>query len=287
MTRPRWAFSLVELLVVLAIVGVLLGLLLPAVQKVRHAAYNAQCQNNLHQLGLAFHNHHAQLGFFPSGGWDWYYPPAYNSNGAPLVGAAQPAGWGFQILPYLEADNIWKAGALTAIATPSPLFFCPARRGMQTVVYDDQYTPALTGGPLVHALCDYAASNLDGTGVVLQYSPTTVADIGDGASNTLLLSEKWLELSLLGQPQPGDNEGYTAGWDHDTLRSVMDAPVLDSRGLWDTSEFAEHFGSSHPGRLNAVLADGSVRTISYTISAQVFAWLGNKSDGSSFNASDL
>jgi len=287
MIRPRTAFNLLELVVVLAIAGVLLGLLVPAVQRVRAAAYNSQCQNNLHQLGLAFHAHHAQFGFFPTGGWEWYTPPAYGSNGAPLVGAQQPAGWGFQILSFVEANNVAKAGAVTAIATPTPVFFCPARRSPQTVVYPDEYTPALTGGPLTHALCDYAASNLDGTGVVMQYYPVTIADITDGTSTTLLLAEKWLDLSLLGQPQPGDNEGYTAGWDHDTLRSVMDTPMLDSRGIWDSSEFAEHFGSSHPAKLNAVLADGSVRSIAYGVNVQVFQLLGNKSDGASFNLDDL
>src|SRR5262252_1228415 len=110
--RRRDGFTLIEVLVVIAIIAVMVGLLLPAVQKVREAANRISCQNNLKQMGLAFHMHHDQLGAFPTGGWIAYLPPNYN-GGMPAVGKDQQAGWAFQILPFIEADNTWKGGQAT------------------------------------------------------------------------------------------------------------------------------------------------------------------------------
>jgi prepilin-type N-terminal cleavage/methylation domain-containing protein/prepilin-type processing-associated H-X9-DG protein len=282
-TRGRSAFTLIELVVVIAIIAVLIGLLLPAVQKVREASARTQCLNNLKQIGMAFHNHHDQMLFFPTGGWEWWTPPTYN-GAQPLVGFPQKAGWGFQILPYVEGDNAYRAGPVVAIATPHKVFFCPSRRAPQTVTYLDEYTPALTGGQLTHALCDYAASNWEGTGVVRQYNPTRFADITDGTSNTLLVGDKRLDVTDLGQPQPDDNEGYTSGWDEDTVRQTDRPPLPDPRG---GGSGGLRFGSSHPGRFNVVFADGSARSISYSINPTLFSYLGNKADGKVIDGNDF
>src|SRR5262249_29775494 len=147
------------------------------------------------------------------------------------------------------------------------------------------YQPPLTGGLITRALCDYAASNKDGTGVVQQFKPVRIADITDGTSNTLMVGEKRMNLAFLGQKQTDDNQGYSVGFNYDTVRKTTkppaadySAPVGDGGGL---------FGSSHPGRFNAVLADGSVRPISYTVSKTVFKLLGDKSDGQYVNADDF
>jgi prepilin-type processing-associated H-X9-DG protein len=284
-------------LVVIAIIGVLIALLLPAVQKVREAANRIRCQNNLKQIGIAFHNHHNNYEYFPTGGWDYSTPPAYD-NGTPLTGAQQKAGWGFQILPYIEADNVWRGGqgasdhdrVLTAIGTPGKLFFCPSRRPPQTVTFTDtEYLnniPPPVPSEATTALCDYAASNWEGTGVVRRYTPVRVAEITDGTSNTLLVAEKRMNLTQLGQVQEDDGEGYTAGWDPDTMRRTSRQPKPDYYGD-STQDGGKLFGSSHAGRFNAVFADGSVRSISYSIDRKVFSYLGNKSDGQVIDLNDL
>jgi prepilin-type N-terminal cleavage/methylation domain-containing protein len=279
-------FTLVELLVVIAIIGILSGLLLPAVQTSRESARRAECMNNLKQIGLAFHHHLQAHNFFPTGGTSHTKPPTY-VNGTPLFGREQNAGWGFQILPYIEADTIWNSDAVTAIATPHKLFFCPSRRAPQTVSYLDGYLPPLTGGDLTHALCDYGASNLEGTGVVRRTDPVRISEIQDGTTHTLLVGDKRMNLAFLGEIQSDDNEGYTAAWDKDTMRTVNRAPEPDFMSQEVDEDGHRRFGSSHASGFNAGLADGSVQSIRYEIDPTVFQRIGNKSDNEVVSLDEL
>ena len=289
-TPRRRGFTLVELLVVIAIVAVLIALLLPAVQKVREAAHRLKCANNLKQIGLAFHLHHDVLGFFPTAGTHWNTPPTY-VNGVPAVGAKQGAGWGFQVLPYLEAENVWRGnGAATdnerqrvAVGALNSVFFCPTRRAPMTLTFRDYYISQGPGDLVTHALCDYASNNLNEDSGVIRANglgpPLRIADVTDGCSTTLMVGEKRMNLYYLGQLRLDDNEGYTCGNDWDTMRNANDTPAPDIRdGASPERGFAE-FGSSHPSGMNFVFADGSVHHVAFTIAPEVFAAIGTRAGG--------
>ena len=287
----RRGFTLLELLAVIAIIGVLVGLLVPAVQRVRESARATSCQNQLRQIGLAFQSHHSSQRIFPTGGNEWWTPPNF-AGGGPVTGAKQDAGWAYQILPHIEQAAAWNPpGAddatrqAAAIASLIETYFCPSRRGPQSVTYiSSGYDPGgpLFGRELTHGLIDYAGSNLKGTGLLVQAGsdrqaqPRRAADVTDGLSKTLAVAEKRLNLSHLGQRQEDDNEGFTAGWDEDTVRRSDLTPDRDSFGDADGGEL---FGSSHPTSFRAAFADGSVRGLSYGIDPTVFQSLGDIQDG--------
>ncbi len=281
---PVRGFTLIELLIVVAVAAVLLGLLLPAVQRVRETALRKQCANNLKQIALAFHAHHETLGVFPSAGRWWGAERTMTSSG-PARGAEQEWGWAYQILPFLGQDELWRQSSDSEVAsTPHKVYFCPARR-----------EPQVIGG---RAMIDYGGiagsiAYLDSrqqNGVVVQSrhrqtgAPLNelvrLSDIRDGATQTLLIAEERMNLGRLGEGQQDDNKGYVAGFGQDVIRDARGAPLPDysSPDPSDTGGF--RMGSSHPGLFLGIMADGSVRGFSYSLDlVGVFRPLCSRDDG--------
>lgn len=118
--------------------------------------------------------------------------------------------------------------------------------------------------------------NRDNT-TTTSYRTVNIAAVTDGLSNTLMVGDKRLNASRLNVAQSDDNEGYTSGWDHDMVRSGNSLPAPDLRS--GTGNGGGRFGSSHTGGFVAVLGDGSVRFIRYSVNLTAFRNLCAKSDG--------
>jgi len=278
----RRGFTLIELLVVISIIGVLIALLLPAVQAAREAARRAQCTNNLKQMGLALQNYHDAIGTFPM---------SYAARSRFTDGAGDTAtgwGWGAMILPQLEQGPLFNAVNFslpvegpqnsTVVRSILTAYLCPSdpMPGGPFAVSNALGNVLATMGPASYAACvgnDLADSttglNNDGlgNGVLFRNSGIRMADIPDGTSQTITVGERawsitsgpWAGVVTNGVIRRGPaNPCPTTGALFYPAASLVQAHCNVLNTDTDPDGGIDDYSSRHPGGANVVFADGSV-----------------------------
>lgn len=278
----RSAFTLIELIVVVAIIGVLVGLLLPAVQRVREAANHVRCSNNLRQIGLASLACHDQMRSLPPG-LGWF--PDNNNNVA--YGTAL-----FHLLPYLDQDNLYKSSICSGSYFPGnngvyansiPVYVCPSdpSTGKDGVVVDYQ---GLAWGASSYACNGQVFCRVRGDGTLISpaNAPRIPASFSDGVSNTILYAEKLAQCFNRTYLQGGNlwaywftgeslrpyHAGFAVSWSGYSIGpgSKFQVRPMPFNGQCDPTLAS----TPHAGGIHACMADGSVRYLSASIAA--YTW---------------
>jgi prepilin-type N-terminal cleavage/methylation domain-containing protein len=296
-------FTLVELLVVITIIGILISLLLPAVQAAREAARKMQCSNNLKQIGLALHAHAEQQGCFPDG-HTW-----------PQTGTAwQESTWITRLLPYMDQDNLY------ATITPgdpfgnAPTYQALVNRTMLPGLMCPSNEPVLPAFNSLYARGTYAANNGLGpmresdlhnvpvmrqAGVFYLNSSMPAAKIRDGLSNTAFASEIRAvsgddSRGILHYPESclyhHNCTPNSAVPDELRVGSCVDTPGAPCNGTlfsaYSPRAMTLTARSSHPGGVGLLLGDGSVRFVGDSVALSTWQALSSPA-GSEIVSSDL
>ena len=305
--RKSAAFTLVELLVVITIIGILIALLLPAVQAAREAARCTQCANNLKQLGLAMHNYHTALGSFPSGAiWD---ASTWGADGE-RRGPMGPT-WVTMLLPFMEqaplADRIDRSYGFGGGGGPNvpvmkvwlPMMICPSDQ-RQPRTHADTYAKGNYAGnnglgPMQPGPDPYctSCSKPRQPGVLMSNSQTRIAHIRDGTSNTTMICE------LLQGNGPNGWHGVLHYWEgpmvqHDRTPNTSipdeyrngwcgepraEAPCSEVYNTHADAKTILSARSAHPGGVQTAFADGSVHFLTDSIDLATWQNLGVINDG--------
>lgn len=274
MLKPR-AFTLVELLVAVAIIGVLVGLLLPAVNYVRETARRTQCANNLMQLGIALRSYNAAHEVYPPGVVDAVGPIRNVPQGYHL-------GWLAQILPFCDQGNLARRldprrGVYEAANTTARQYWVDALVCPDDVAGSRSRTNV---GFTTYAACHHhceAPIDITNTGVFFLNSKISDDDITDGLAYTLFVGEK--------ERDPAD-----LGWASGTRATLRNTTGLRNPGRAvsvvppgqegsDPALYVGGFDCIHPTGSNFLFGDGSVRFLHHRIDRELYQHLGHRADG--------
>ena len=291
-SRCLRGFTLIELLVVIAIIGVLIALLLPAVQSAREAARRAQCANNLKQLGLASANYESSNGVFPLG--CYMMPNPGDPNSGPCSGQYEHSIL-IRLLPFVEQSTLYNAFNTnihfsfpdngTVQATGLKALWCPSdpsvsqidysifAYGMRFTSYKGNAGTWFSPGRYADPSCsdyNFGTQISQANGIFNFYSRTTIAAITDGTTNTALMAE-----FAYGKLSRADRICW-AWWDSGNYSDTMYSSSYPlnpfnngsyvSNGAAITSDIHTSAASSfHPGGANFAFCDGSVRFIKDSI----------------------
>jgi prepilin-type N-terminal cleavage/methylation domain-containing protein len=314
----RGGFTLVELLVVIAIIGILVALLLPAVQAAREAARRSSCSNNLKQLGIALHTYHDTFGALPIGAFDdeednfgWRVSLLPQMEQSPIYEGLRNAGMWLQIKggvnkpPPGQTDtsvDTWQVqtqfaqGAFSGYTkTVLPTFICPST--VLPPTDNDGFGAASYCGNVGNAFpaydASYKGSQQTGVFTIANDNRTsfavTLAGITDGTSNTLAIGEV-SESANASQSVTnshafpvwagGQNNGVS--WNNDKTAGAT-IRIADSNFPINMSKTLSDsdlaFGSKHPGGAQFTLCDGSTRFITQNVDGVTYARVGNRQDG--------
>ena len=307
----RTGFTLIELLVVIAIIGVLIALLLPAVQAAREAARKSQCINNLKQIGLALHNYESSQNMFPPG-WTAYFEEEHDEHHDSLDRFQEDEGldgwpgwgWGSMLLNQIEQAPLYDAINFDlSVAQPSNVtirlsrvksFICPSDNEVALVpVRDENDTVTITEVSTGNYIGSNGIGEIgpdDGQGIFYMNSRTKIADIRDGTSQTLCVGERSFNLAPVtwtGRTPHGWNFKTPPSQGGDSRFQSFPHPaftmVISTVGFEDPPRTPNHprahpedYWSHHPGGVNFLYADGSVHFIRDSISQEVFLALATR-----------
>lgn len=295
---------MIEMLTVVAVIGVLIALLLPAVQMAREGARKMQCRNNVGQLALAMQSYHASHRMLP--------PGTINETGPVVSGTVTDNhfGWIVQILPQLDEGNLWRQFDFrktsyqqkkTAFESPESLeeyeFEQFSAEGVEALaapgILQCPSLPASGDGILCYAGVYHDAAvpiDVDNDGVLYLNSSVRFKEITDGRSHTMMIGEI-LPGAIFSEWYQGNEETlrYLGGQRMDQWEN---SPAMQAaRSRWNVGTWTEdsgaaavvplpsRFGSIHHGGANFALADGAVRYVSASVDVAILRRLGNRHDG--------